>query len=292
MQNNKQNKRRLPLLFRIIGYLLRSKLNFRGKGRIRAFVGKHIRGKGYKTIIPFDQGEQIELNLDDHIPYHIFLTGYYLVERVHTKFFRNLLREGMVVFDVGAHIGYYTLQAAVRVGISGQVYAFEPVSTTFAQLMKNIYLNDFRNVFANRYMIHDHSGIIDVFAGDGSNTGTSGLVKPKNYSGRIESVPCITIDQYIEQRRLGKIDLIKIDVEGSEMAVVKGMKRLLTTQNIDQLLIEMKEEHLLLQDSSCKELIKYLKSFGYFPYKIREMGIVEIKKTTQENLVLFCKSRE
>ncbi len=84
-------------------------------------TGRWLTGRGYETTIRFDRGQRIVLQLDDWIPYQVFLTGMYAVEASATRFFHTLLRPGMVVVDVGANIGYYTLQAAVRIGPGGQV---------------------------------------------------------------------------------------------------------------------------------------------------------------------------
>ena len=95
-------------------------------------------------------GSGFVLQLDDWIPYQVFLTGMYAVEASATRFFHTLLRPGMVVLDVGANIGYYTLQAAVRVGPGGQVHAFEPVAASHARLVQNVRLNELTNLAAVR----------------------------------------------------------------------------------------------------------------------------------------------
>lgn len=250
-------------------------------------MGRLLRGKGYTTVVSFDRGQQITLDLDDWIAYQIFLTGFYDVETNHTRFFRRLVREGMVVIDVGAHIGYYTLQAAVRVGERGQVHAFEPVSYSFSRLTENIRVNGLANVSAHRCVVRDRAGIADVHVADAWNRGASGFTPPENVSGLVERVPAVTLDEYAKSAGLAAVDLVKIDVEGAEMAVLKGMSRLLEQPRL-QLLIEVKEGHLKSQGSSPEELLNYLSRAGFLPWKITRRGIDPLSApVTKESLALF-----
>lgn len=252
-----------------------------------------MRDKGYATIIRFDIGERIALELEDWVSYRIFLTGLYDGERGHTQFFRKTVREGMTVLDIGAHIGYYTLQAAVRVGSKGQVHAFEPVSETFTRLSHNIRLNGFQNVVANRCIVHDHSGDMRIVVADRHNLGSSSLLPfGENCRKKTETVGSITIDSYVAQKQLQQIHLAKIDVEGTELHVLKGMKKVLG-QSQPQVLIEFDEELLRAHGSSSAEVSGFLKSFGYCPYRITRTGTIQkyLGDITRDNLLLFRKKR-
>jgi len=247
-----------------IGYFFRVTPDFPKKFRIMRLVYKNTQNKGYTTCISFDRGKQILLNLDDHISLELFFKGIYSIESDLIELFHKILREGMVFLDIGAHIGYYTLQTAVRVGSKGEVHAFEPVSITFTHLKKNILLNKLTNVFANRYIVHDHCGRERIFINDERNTGISSVVKASgNIPRRVETVECITIDEYINQKRLSKIDVVKIDVEGNELSVLKGMKRLLETQNRLRIIVEIHEGILLSQGIDPKEIYDLLQKFGF-----------------------------
>ena len=195
----------------------------------------------------------------------------------------------MVVLDIGAHIGYYTLQAAARVGTKGQVHSFEPVRTSFMRLTENISLNNLKNVCVNQYIVHDHCGNMDIFVADKTNTGSSSLAQcMENFSGRTENVECTTVDKYVEQRGLREIHLVKIDVEGSELSVLRGMSSLLESQKDLQLLVEINETALALQGVTPKELFEYLAGFMFHPLKITKDGLVELQDpTTDESLMLF-----
>lgn len=251
-------------------------------------IGDFVRGKGYSVVINFDEGIRILLDLDDWIDYQIYCTGFYMIEVVHSKYFRRSIQDGFIFIDVGANKGYYTLQAANRVGLQGQVHAFEPVTNTFSHLQTNVALNDFTNVISNQTIVHDHSGELEIFIAEENNTGESSIQKPANFSGRSEIIPCITLDEYIIENNINKVDLIKIDVEGSELSVLKGMQNILKREKEGlQLLIEVNESHLLSNGTCSCEIYEYLRLFGFFPYIIT--GCEEIPNQTfqDDSLVLF-----
>jgi FkbM family methyltransferase len=276
MRENSQKK--LPIFLQFTGYFLRVTPDFPLKLRIRRIVRNNIQDKGYTTCISFDHGERILLNLDDYISQELFFNGIYSMESDLIRLFHSILQEGMIVLDIGAHIGYYTLQTAVRVGCRGEVHAFEPVSNTFAYLKKNILLNKFTNVFLNRYIVHDHCGRGKIFVNDDRNTGKASMVNESgDIAPKVEVVECITIDEYIHQKGLSKIDIVKIDVEGNELSVLKGMKQLFATQNHLIIIIEIHRKHLFLQGIDPQEIYNLLQKFGFSAKRV----------TTEKSIVLF-----
>ena len=256
-------------MWRAAGRLCRSTPHFRGKWRYLSVAARRIRVRGYTTTIAFDRGQRIVLDLDDWIPYQLFLTGVYDVETHHTTFFRRVVQPGMVVLDVGAHIGYYTLQAAARVGPTGQVHSFEPSMRACTRLLENVSLNAFTNVTINRCIVHGQPGQMQLTLGDDQNTGTSTtLTTLANDSGRRELVDAIMLDDYVRSKELRRVDLVKIDAEGSDLAVLSGARELLSQQN-PQLLIEISPPS---SGPARIDVIDYLRGFGYLPWRIGARG--------------------
>lgn len=142
--------KKLPIWFKILGMLVRCRWHFKGKWKITQWLGSSVRGKGFRTVVTLRGGEQLLLNLDDWIPYRVFLTGEYDIESIYQRCMFQHVKSGMTILDVGANIGYYTVQFAARVGPTGCVHVFEPVSSIFASLQSNIKLNNLSNVFANQ----------------------------------------------------------------------------------------------------------------------------------------------
>jgi FkbM family methyltransferase len=133
--------------------------------------------------------------------------------------------EGATVLDVGAHLGYYTLLAAKLIGNTGQVWAFEPDPDNRDLLMRNIHVNQ----------MEDRVRVVG--AALGSTTGAANLHRAKNDSGGSTvsvvaaalddvQVEITTLDAWAASRNWPVVDIVKIDVEGAEPDVLRGMSRL------------------------------------------------------------------
>jgi len=246
------------------------------------FIRNQIQGKGYITCISLDHGNRIYLNLDDYIPLELFFKGIYGIEANLVKLFDRIFFKGMTVLDIGAHIGYYTLQFAVRVGGEGEVHAFEPVGKTFEYLEQNILLNKLTNVHINRYIVHDSCRKKEIFVYDEKNIGTSSILERAGKEPRrVELVECITIDEYISQKSLQEVHAVKIDVEGNELSVLMGMKKLLESKDLLYIIVEIHEEYLLAQNIDPIEIYKFLQEFDFLAKEV----------TLNKSIVLFTKKK-
>ena len=187
-------------------------------------------------------GSGFVLQLDDWIPYQVFLTGMYAVEASATRFFHTLLRPGMVVLDVGANIGYYTLQAAVRVGPGGQVHAFEPVAASHARLVQNVRLNELTNVAAVRAAAGSRRGSGVIHLQTDATRGMRGSrLGRSDATGLTEAVDVIPLDDYVNESGIPAVDVVKIDVEGHELEVLQGMEGILA-RGSPHVMLEVVEE--------------------------------------------------
>jgi FkbM family methyltransferase len=164
------------------------------------------------------------------------------VERAERRFYLDYIRDGMVVFDVGAHVGELTLLFARSAG-SGQVHAFEAGRSSFERLSSACQARS--NVLLHHLAVSDRIGEIELHVYDDAHLAWStqanrplaayGIdVKPVG----LERVRSITLDRYCETAAVGQIDLLKIDVEGAELQVLIGAKRLLAEQRIRCLTFE------------------------------------------------------
>ena len=137
------------------------------------------------------------------------------LERRKLGHFVGRLRDGMTVWDIGAHVGLYTLASARAVGPAGQVHAFEPVPENLRFLKRRLGLNRLTNVKVWDAAVGDRSGSVRMAPGD----------SPSEYhvepTGPAE-VPAITLDDWWARSGSAPPHLVKIDVEGSEVAVLRG----------------------------------------------------------------------
>lgn len=153
-----------------------------------------------------------------------------------TEYIKDSVREGSVVVDVGASLGYYTLLLARLVGPSGRVYAFEPIPRDFAILKRNVRANGYRNVVLENKAVSDMEGMARFYISPASY-GMSSLC-PMTNPESIINVEVVSLDSYIQE----DVDLIKVDVEGAESLVVKGSRRLIQNSSHPRLVIEFAPE--------------------------------------------------
>lgn len=180
-----------------IGKILRKILNIFPKPEvIRIFQGP-LRGK--KWIVDSE------------------VNGYWLgtYEREHQQILEKVLKEGDVFFDIGAHVGIFTILASQLVGKSGRIFAFEPLKRNVSFLNRHIALNGCNNTVIIEAAVSDDDGeaLFDEdessFMGKISNKGTY-------------SVKTVTIDQLVEERVILPPSVVKIDVEGFQEKVLTG----------------------------------------------------------------------
>ena len=157
-----------------------------------------------------------------------------------------------VVWDVGANVGYYTKQFANLVTQSGMVVAFEPVSTCFDQLSKNV--DDYRP-FVRLYNcgLGNNESSIDFRLGSDPLSPTGRFIdgESKDSITNTVSLPIFSADQLVDKDSLPIPNFIKIDVEGYEGEVIEGMKNILKSPPCKNIFIEM---HFAILESRKKQL--------------------------------------
>lgn len=174
----------------------------------------------------------------------------------------EFLRPGNVLFDVGGHIGYFSLIAASIVRPSGVVVAFEPAPVNIPQFERNLALNpDLAAIVRlEKRAVSDVSGIVAFEGGDNSYVGHLA----SDTSTSIVEVPSTTIDEYRAMSGLTP-DFVKIDAEGAEIRIFEGMSRTLAEVR-PPLLVE-------IHDRDCYDaLIRMLDRYHYVARKVDDTG--------------------
>lgn len=182
-------------------------------------------------------------------------------EPLSTKILMDNLHEGMRIADVGANLGYFALQEAKAVGPKGIVYAIEPISQNFFLLKQNVALNNLKNIQVFNLAIGDEDGSLDLFLSYASNW-ASAFKTPINIDQKI-TVPSKRLDTFLKDK--GKVDLVRMDVEGYETKIVDGMEETLKQKNLT-LFIEI--HPLFTGKNSCKAFLQKLDSFGFTPFAV------------------------
>jgi FkbM family methyltransferase len=174
------------------------------------------------------------------------------------------LSQGAVFFDVGAHIGYDTLKAAAAVGDTGRVVAFEPNPGTVAQLRSNVEASGARNIIVQAIACTDSDTTLTLFdSTPGGNSGATSLSRenagPVTRSYTVRGRP---IDDVVRELRLERLDVLKADVEGAELIVLRGATETLKKFH-PKLILEVVPRQLSNMGTSVDELEAFVKSLGY-----------------------------
>jgi len=187
-------------------------------------------------------------------------------ERYEITFILQILQPNMTFFDIGANIGFFSLLAGKKEP-TASVYAFEPCSWTFGILKRNIALNDLQNVKAYRFALGNKEGKallkLNAWGLDGLNT----IGQPTHPDCRIvgeEEVPLITLDRFIAQHNIQRVDLMKVDVEGAELLVFEGAYQLLSRNDAPLILYEGYSWNTKGFGYHPVEIMWLLKDHGYF----------------------------
>ncbi len=161
------------------------------------------------------------------------------------------VRPGAVVYDLGANAGFFTLLAARLAGPTGKVYAFEPLPANLEILRRHVALNRCANVTVVPAAVSDRDGRAR-FEGAGSTARLAG----DTAAGAID-VATVRIDSLIARGELAPATLVKLDVEGGELAALQGMAGLLRDAR-PPLLLELHGRHIdgVDIDTACRELLR------------------------------------
>jgi FkbM family methyltransferase len=172
---------------------------------------------------------------------------------------RRHLRQGMTFIDVGANKGDFTLLAARLAGNSGRVISIEPEPENHSILERSIALNDYTNIKVMQFALSDRDGIANLQIGSTSGSHT---LSPEFDLLRTVAVPTRTLDGVVAEQRLAPVDMIKIDVQGLELAVLRGASETLRANPRIVLLLDLPK-----QSEKRRAIGEYLAQFGftYFP---------------------------
>ena len=187
------------------------------------------------------------------------------------RLFQGLVKPGMVVVDIGAHIGIYTLYALRQLGGDGKIFSFEPTPRTFALLRDNVQVNGFLESGVVRFVqraVSDRGGRA-VFTTYGGNSGHNSLFAGEAEGEQIE-VETVTLDEALAQE--ARVDVVKIDAEGAEPMIVRGMARILAGNPAIRILMEFAPGHLRRAGIDPLEWLEELTSLGLAVQRVDDVS--------------------
>ena len=208
-------------------------------------------------------GQTIACDLRDHVQRHLYFQGAY--EPLEAYVFHRLLRPGMTVVDAGANVGQYTLLASAGVGPTGRVHAFEPVPATFARLERHVADAGATNVVLHRAALWREAGSLRLGLPDGATDNVGSFAV--NPEGEIAGAS-IRFDDLVREAAVGPVGLVKMDIEGAEVAALAGMAEMLGRDR-PILLLEVNRAALGRLDAAPRDLWAVLvDGLGYSAWSI------------------------
>jgi FkbM family methyltransferase len=213
--------------------------------------------------IPIDESHSfVMLSKGDYIETDLHRWGYGRGwEGLSLQVWARLARDAGTILDMGAFRGVYAL-AAKAVNPQARVIAFEPVASSHDRLVENVSLNGF-DIDAQRLAVSDSTGTATMFDALKRGHALASLARPPKVAYVKIEVPTTTLDAFLEREGMASVDLIKIDVEGHEAAVLRGMSGLLARSR-PTLIIE------LLTEGAGANVLDMLRRHAYQAYLVAE----------------------
>ncbi|MEX2399801.1 MAG: FkbM family methyltransferase [Rhodothermales bacterium] len=181
----------------------------------------------------------------------------------------EIIRPGMVVWDVGANAGFYTVAFSHLAGDSGAVYAFEPFAENADNILRHMRLNRLQNTTLVQAAVGEHDGLV------GFQTAELNAMGRISHDETNYLVPSLTVDAFIRQYPTSRPDVMKIDVEGAEEELLKGARTFLAETSPTIILALHGEE----QSQRCYEL---LTSIGYSVFYLNGSEATELPLRSNE----------
>ncbi len=165
------------------------------------------------------------------------------------------LKPGDVVVDAGGYEGTFAIYAAKVVGRSGKVVAFEPDTENFRKLLENVALNKLENILVINKALWQKDGRLKF-----NNKHTAGASFYFNASPYTKETDVVALDNELGRLGIGRVDFIKMDIEGSELQALKGAEHILKTSETN---LAIASYHIINGEETSTEAEHILKGFGY-----------------------------
>ncbi len=262
----------------------------RGKYRVAAWTYLHLTPHQPTTCVTtLANGLTVEVHINEFIQSMIYYMGYY--ELYLARYVQTLMQPGRIFADVGAHVGQYTLMAAAR---RMEAHAFEPDPVNFAYLSRNVQLNHL-TVTLNHCAVTDYSGHALLFPYGNETIRNNSLRKVESAPASSRSAittPVVHLDGYFAGRH-HEIAIVKADVEGAELNVLKGAQEILSHSR-PILILEVVACNTQAYGYTAYDLKQFLRGFGYQFYTLERTKLVPIPLESQasyENLICIPRAR-
>lgn len=190
-------------------------------------------------------------------------------DRSELELLKKLVKPGFHVLDIGGNIGFYARTLSGMVGETGRVFSFEPDVTNFKYLKKNV--GGLKNVETFNNAVSDKEDVIKIYTSKLLNV--DHRTYPVNNYDKVEEIKAISIDDLMSAGVIPKVDFIKIDIQGYELAAFKGMFNLLKTSKDLKIVAEYWPHGFKRAGTSAIEFYKFFTDLGYTFTLIDDSGL-------------------
>ncbi|MGF7117962.1 FkbM family methyltransferase [Methanobacterium oryzae] len=263
-------------LFPIVFYSKNLSFNF-GRQRMTLWgeriIRKHYNGE---LITDSKDGRTFIFNFPrDYGAETVYLLGEYETET--SNIFKKIIKKDDIIFDLGANYGWYTTLFA-KLAYQGYCHAFEPIEWIFNSLKRNCRINHLDNVFLNQLAVGDSIKEVEMFVFDELPHGHSSISNYASNEYISSKSQMITLNNYISTNDIDKIDLIKCDIEGSELKMLEGATDLFELKKPPIWIFEMNKETSDALGFSPSAILEFLMQFYEYKFFSVENGWGKIKE--------------
>jgi len=218
---------------------------------------KHVLGVRRREI-PAPDGARFHADPASHFGDALLSHGCYEPEL--TAVVRTLVRPGDLFVDVGANEGYFSVMAGKAQPLA-RIICIEPQSRLHPAIEKNLQLNALTNITLCRLALAAQDGERTLYLAPDTNTGSSGLVRPRRWGFLREKVGTTTLDRILATSASPRARLVKIDCEGAELEILQGAERALRERAVDFLSVDY--HPAIRGEDNAREIDAFLRGHGY-----------------------------
>lgn len=234
---------------------------------VTRYLNPLLRDHARQRVVRSRFGARFAVDTQDLIQRYLYLFGVW--EPHMTRWLRGRLRPGDTFVDVGANIGYYTVFASRLVGPGGRVVAVEASPTFHQKLSQHVRLNKCENVRAIKGAVADERKKLTFVLASSANMGANSIVP---YDGPVESsfeVEAFPLFELLDTVEISSARVIKIDVEGAEGSVVRGMIPMLDKLRPDcEITVEVTPDRMTQLGDSVEELMRTMRDHRFHAYRL------------------------
>lgn len=238
-----------------------------GKAPLAArYLNSHLREHPRRRVVETRFGARFAVDTQDLIQRYVYLFGVW--EPHMTAWLRGRLRPGDTFVDVGANVGYFAVLGSRLVGDTGRVVAVE-ASPAFHDRMRQLTLNNCTNVRTVNAAVSDGHKTLTFVLASSRNMGANSIVP---YDGPAESTfeaEAQPLAELLDPADLAHARVIKIDVEGAEGSVVRGLAPVLDRLRDDaEIAVEVTPDRMAQLGDSVEELLETMRAHGFHTYRL------------------------